>query len=79
MDNCHLQSYHDHDTVGSELYCLHCRTHHPQKYICKMCGSELFETNELLSKMEGKIIWSHVDNNGCDDPAPVWENKNNVG
>jgi hypothetical protein len=72
MDFCHLQSYHDHDTIESGMWCLHCKNKHPQKYICKMCGSELFETNELLSRMEGKIIWSHKNDNKCDDPVPVY-------
>jgi RNA polymerase subunit RPABC4/transcription elongation factor Spt4 len=72
MVDCHTQSYHDHETIGEELFCRHCRTYHKQTYICKMCGSELFETNELLSMMEGKIVWSHKDNSKCDDPVPVY-------
>lgn len=42
----------------------------PQPIKC-VCGSELFETNALLSAMEGHTIWSHVDDNGCDDPTPI--------
>jgi hypothetical protein len=35
---------------------------------CINCGAGLFETNELLSKMEGHTIWSHLEDTKCDDP-----------
>jgi hypothetical protein len=39
--------------------------------MCANCGAHLFETNEFLSFMEGKIIWSHLEDTKCDDPNPT--------
>lgn len=37
---------------------------------CTNCGGGLFETDPLLSEMEGQIIWSHDEDTKCDDPKP---------
>jgi hypothetical protein len=42
-----------------------------QNAVCLICHDRIFETNELLSKMEGHIIWSHRTVLWCDDPTPM--------
>jgi hypothetical protein len=35
---------------------------------CQCCGGKI----DVIDQDEGKDIWSHIEDMGCDDPCPVY-------
>lgn len=70
MPEGYLKIWHD----GDEEYEVVDAAGRPEetedKVLCLQCGGEIFETDPELSAEHGEVVWSHVDDTGCDDPRP---------